>query len=390
MKTVTATLRSAAAKLRRWLAVPTVPSGGRGLIVYPLDVNPYQGLLYEAVQTADARYVVLYVRRHPGLGPVPFFVRVTLARVRGFRLLHLHWPQFALHWDGRHLLRLSLVNARVSLWWVRLLGIRLVWTVHNAIPHEPETADDAAISRTLARVAARKIVHSAETTEQLAGLGADTDRVAIIPHGSYVASYSEAPRAQSRRELGLPETARIVMFFGQIRPYKGVDDLVDAWEAVAAQEPGAPAPFLLVVGRCDDEMSRDRLKRDTGRLGGRFDDGYVPHELLPLYFAAADVVALPFRKLTTSGSAVLALSLGRPVLASRVGGLRDLPGEVGFFYEAGGLTDALTRALTAPSSELDERAEAARRYAGRLSWDRIAAATLDVYEQAAAPDRVSR
>ena len=62
-------------------------------------------------------------------------------------------------------------------------------------------------------------------------------------------------------------------------------------------------------------------------LNGRFDEGYVPHDDVPLYFAAADVVVLPFRKVTTSGSALLALSLGRPVVAPRLGALRDPAGE---------------------------------------------------------------
>jgi glycosyltransferase involved in cell wall biosynthesis len=115
---------------------------------------------------------------------------------------------------------------------------------------------------------------------------------------------------------------------------------------------------------------------------GRFDEGYAPHERVPLYFAAADVVVLPFRQVTTSGSAVLALSLGRPVVAPRIGALRDLPVDVGFLYEDGGLVGALGRALSAPPEELAERSQAARRYAGNLSWDHIATTTLDVYRQA--------
>ena len=381
-------LRSGAAGLSRLLAIPSAPRDGLGLIVYPLDLNPYQEMLYDAMRAADSRCVIVYVQRHRRLGPAPFFVQVAVARIRGFRLLHLHWPQFALHSGSRHLRRLSLLNARSSLWWLRALGISLIWTVHNAVPHEPETADDVAMTRILARMAASKVVHSAETIDQLARLGADTDRVAIIPHGSYVTSYAEADRRESRRTLGLPDAARIVMFFGQIRAYKGVEDLVDAWEASAANAPNSPAPFLLVAGRCEDDVSRRRLERGASRLAARFDEGHVPHDLVPPYFAAADVVALPFRRLTTSGSALLALSLGRPVLAPRIGSLRDLPDEVGFLYEDGDLAKTLGLVLTASTSELDARGEAARRYARSLSWDSIAAATLDVYRQVGSRDRV--
>ena len=115
----------------------------------------------------------------------------------------------------------------------------------------------------------------------------------------------------------------------------------------------------------------------------RFDEGYAPDEKVPLYFAAADVVVLPFREVTTSGSAVLALSLGRPIVAPRIGALRDLPESVGFLYKNGELVAALSEALNAAPEELADRSAAARGYADSLSWDHIAAATLEVYRLAA-------
>jgi glycosyltransferase involved in cell wall biosynthesis len=369
--------------MRRRLATPRAPRDGLGLIVYPFDLNPYQEMLYGAIRASDTKCTVLYVQRRAHLGPVPFLVHVALARSRGFRLLHLHWPQFALHRGSRLLPRFSLLNARLSLWWLRALGVRLVWTVHNTIPHEPETADDVAVSRILARDAVRKIVHSAETIDELAAIGADTERISVIPHGAYTESYREADKVEARRRLELPGAPRIVLFFGQIRPYKGVEDLVGAWgDALDAVGAIAPAPFLLIAGRCDEEDLRSRLAHAMGDVTSRFDEGYAPHETVPLYFAAADVVVLPFRRVTTSGSVLLALSLGRPVVAPRIGGLRDLPDDVGFLYETGGLVQALTMALSVSSAELHERSEAARRYALGLSWNHIAAATLDVYRQA--------
>jgi glycosyltransferase involved in cell wall biosynthesis len=360
------------------------PRGGLGLIVYPFDANPYQEMLYGAIRVSGVDCTTLYVHRRAHLGPVPFLVQVTIARLRGYRLLHLHWPQFALHRGKRLLPRLSLLNARLHLWWLRTLGIRLVWTVHNAVPHEPETADDVAVSRILARDAAHKIVHGANAIDELAAIGGDTDRISVIPHGAYTGSYRQASQIYGRRTLQLPENARIVMFFGQIRPYKGLAELVPAWDRVTASGGhGRAAPFLLIAGKCDDEEEHTRLSRELGERNGRFDEGYAQHEKVPLYFAAADVVVLPFRQVTTSGSALLALSLGRPIVAPRIGALRDLPAGVGFLYEDGGLEAALGRALSATSTELAELSAAARHYADSISWDHIAAATLDVYRQAA-------
>jgi glycosyltransferase involved in cell wall biosynthesis len=377
------TLQRRLVSIRRRLWPSASPREGLGLLVYPYDANPYQELLYEAIRATGVDCRVVYVQRHAHLGPIPFLVQVTIARLRGYRLLHLHWPQFALYRGARLLPRLSLLNARLHLRWLRALGIRLVWTVHNAVPHEPETADDIAVSRLLARDAAHKIVHGENAIEELAAIGADTLRLSVIPHGAYSGTYPEADRTESRRTLDLPEGARIVMFFGQIRPYKGLEDLIPAWDEATAGDWVGTVPFLLIAGRCDDDAERARLTHQLAARTGRFDAGYTPHEHVPLYFAAADVVVLPFRQVTTSGSAVLALSLRRPIVAPRLGALRDLPQDVGFLYERGDLATALAQALSATPQELAEQGEAARRYADSLSWDRIAAATLDVYRQAA-------
>lgn len=353
------------------------------LIVYPFDLNPYQRRLYEAIQTVGTDCTLVYVRRRTHLGPLPFFTKVGLARARGYRLIHVHWPRFALRSGNRTYYRLSLLNAVASIWWLRILGIRMVWTVHNTLPHEAETADDALVTRLLAGYAVRKIVHSEATVRELEAVGADPRRVTVIPHGSYVGTYHEKSQAEGRRALDLPEKARIVLFFGQIRPYKGVDDLTDAWSRVVGERrDGAQGPFLLLAGKCDDTSQRQGLAQAVATVGGRFDDGYVDEDRVSLYFAAADVVVLPFRAVTTSGSALLAMSLSRPVVAPQMGTLGDLPQGAGFFYDDGELEPALRRAIDASTSELEARARAARSYADGLSWSQIARSTLEVYREA--------
>lgn len=368
----------------RSLGAPPRPRHGQiALIVYPLDLNPYQEMLYGAITERDAHCVVHYIRRHARLGPVPFFVGVGLARARGFRLIHMHWPQFALSRGGRPLYRLSLVNARASLWWLRVLGIQIVWTVHNVLPHDRETADDVLVTRTLAHNAARKVVHSERTVRELSALGADTERISTIPHGPYTGRYREVGRQDGRRALELPNAARIAMFFGQIRPYKGVEELLDIWpDATPSDAKRTRMPFLLVAGKCDDPILRERLSRHTHAIAGRFDEGYVAQEMVSLYFAAANIVVLPFRSVTTSGSAMLALSLGRPIVAPRLGDLRDLPQDVGFFYEEGELAGALRLAIGASESELELMSSAAREYARSISWTQIADSTLALFRQA--------
>ena len=189
--------------------------------MYPFDSNPYQEMLYGAIRASGVECTVIYIPRRRRLGPIPFLVQVAAARIRGYRLLHLHWPQFALHRGGRILPRLSLLNARLSLWWLRTLGVRLVWTVHNAVPHEQETADDTLVSRILARDAALKIVHSVHVIEELEATGADTQRIVVIPHGGYDHDSRGRPR-EGRREVADLSVPRIFDVFCQFRFFLSV------------------------------------------------------------------------------------------------------------------------------------------------------------------------
>ncbi|HEY5051683.1 MAG TPA: glycosyltransferase, partial [Acidothermaceae bacterium] len=104
---------------------------------------------------------------------------------------------------------------------------------------------------------------------------------------------------------------------------------------------------------------------------------------LSSFFAAADVVACPFLDVTTSGSAMLALSFGVPIVAPRIGALADLPDDVGFFYEPaepGGLAAALEHALGSPD-DVAKAAHQAHDYAAGMTWARAAEATIAVYQR---------
>jgi len=113
-----------------------------------------------------------------------------------------------------------------------------------------------------------------------------------------------------------------LLFFGFVRPYKGLADLLAALPVVLAQRRAT----LLVVGEFWEPLE---AYQQQARLLGvedavRFVDRYVPNEEIPLYFAAADLVVLPYRSVTGSGVAQLALGCGRPVLATRTGCLEDV------------------------------------------------------------------
>jgi len=302
-------------------------------------------------------------------------------RLRGYRVFHLHWHAFYLDKKygipGRTLI--SLVNTVVSLTALKVLGYRLVWTVHNVLPHEPQTSNDRFVTRFTARLASRLIVHSTETVAQLKTLGVDTAKAVVIPHGNYEGMYPVTlDRNEARKRLGLAPQERAVLFFGNIRPYKGIEKLLDAF----AQLNQADAQ-LIIAGKCLDPQL-DKTIRDFAAAHPKqvtYTGKNVPDDAVATYFLAADVACMPFTTITTSGSVVLAATFGVPIVAPRIGAIKDIPKEVGVLYNPAQKA-ALAAALKMVLADDERRArmvKASAAYAKTLDWDTIAARTYAVY-----------
>ncbi|GAA3227973.1 glycosyltransferase family 4 protein [Actinocorallia longicatena] len=328
------------------------------ILVLPRDANPYQSLLYGAMRGVEVRYLGESTPSRT-LNQLLIPLELAAGRARGARIVHLHWT-FGFGMPSR---RLAWLWFRWTLTVIRLLGLRLVWTAHNVLPHGRVFPDDAAARRLLVRACDLVIAHGPRALDGLAGLGAVPARSALVPHGAY-----------SVRDPGPPPGRASFLYFGQIAPYKGVEDLIEAFEATDLDA------TLTIAGNCRDRAHAERLEtmaaRSSGRL--RLNLGYVPDDQVSGYFAEADAVVLPFRNVTTSGSTLLALSHGRPVL---------LPAGVGLWPDAGravmtydGTVPGLSRALRdlAAAPDLADRATAARAHAGALGWDAIGATTREL------------
>ena len=363
------------------------------VLVYPRESNPYQPLLYAALTDETARYRIVDIRAPRGTLRVllhPFAAASSLiahATTDRRRILHIHW-MYAFRLPGNPAVasRAAFASSMTFLFLAKLLRYRIVWTVHNVLPHEAITSNDLAVRRRLARIADAVIVHSTSTVPALAAAGIPVTDATIIPHPSYIGRYpSGGTRADSRASLKVPADAAVCLFFGRIEPYKNVPALISAFTLAASANRDA---FLVIAGACKDPTLKAQLTtmlssvdRATSALRRISDDE------LGSFFAAADVVACPFLDVTTSGSAMLALSFGVPIVAPRIGGLADLPDDVGFFYEPtepDGLSRALAHALSSPD-DVAKAASAAHDYAASMTWARAAAATDAVYQRVLAP-----
>lgn len=314
-----------------------------------------------------------YWMRRRWAGVWPLFVVSLWYRALGYRVAHIHWPAFylarSMKWK-----RISYLMTRTVMLWLDKLGYKIVWTVHNVVPHERQTSDDTAIAVEMSRRAVAVICHSQSSLEDLATVGGRVDRAVLIPHGNYIGMYPASP-VDCRYQNDAGPTTRVFLFFGKVRPYKGVDRLADHLDCLG------PTDQLWIVGQghTEPDLLSELSSRDPRMK--RFDT-HVADSEVEGWFRAADIVCLPFTSVTTSGSAVLALSFGKPLIAPRLGDLRDLPAEVGFFYDPTdpqGLCAALRTASSAERNTLETMSAAARELAEQWSWDEIANKTWSIY-----------
>lgn len=276
------------------------------------STNPYQRMLY-------ARAAAGGVTPVPAADPVAV-VRSPALRGRPF-VFHVHWtaPVLGPATSRRdaQARRRAFTGALDEL---RERGGRLVWTVHNVLPHECAYPDvEAGLRGDLAARADAVHVMCAETP----ALAADhyeipADRVAVIPHGSYVDVYPNIVTGeQARLELGLDPAHVVLLFLGGIRPYKGIEDLLDAFDIVSHER---PHHRLVVAGRPGNFHGVDALRarcRAHPAVVEYFEP--VADTDLQVFYNAADVAVLPHRQVLNSGGLQLAWSFGRPAIVPRAG-----------------------------------------------------------------------
>lgn len=340
------------------------------------DTNPYQELLYEEMRRRGARitYLAALTPSHT-LNVLLLPLEMAVRRCGGARVVHLHWVYaFGLSASPRSATVRRATAAWFALWLriLRPLGLRLVWTAHNVLPVTPVFDDDLGARRRLVAACDLVIAHSQATLDQLAVLGIPARRGVVIPHGPFT---RPAPPA-ALRAPGDGDGPRELLFFGKIRPYKGVDILLRAFAAL----PSEFDAHLTVAGECGDRSLRDELAALAGRSGDRvtLQLDRVPEPEVTLLLEQADAMVLPYRQITTSGSGVLALCHGRPLVVPDLPALAELPDDAVIRYDGteAGLAAALAGVITADASVLQKMSSAADAYCAATTWSEIAEKTL--------------
>lgn len=262
-----------------------------------------------------------------------------------------------------------------------ILNKNFFWTIHDVELRESRHGLMEMVNVFLTRVAVMSailglksraiIVHGNKLRRELSASWWASDKTYSIPHGNYDGIYP--------LNTAKPETP-VAMFFGKIKPYKGVELFIQCAASVSKLLPSA----RFVIAGDGDLTPYFSLIKQTGSSLFEIHNQFIPDEEIPTLFGRASVIVLPYTKASQSGVLALAYTMGVPVVASKVGSIPEIVdhGKTGFLFEAGNVTEmsSYVYALMSNPELRDKFSKNARQKASlALSWDEIAKRTLTLY-----------
>jgi len=289
-------------------------------------------------------------------------------RLQGCRIIHVHWLYifpFSFVMKGFYYL-------------CKVLGIKIVWEMHNILPHGYSEADIRS-SKWFYEKSDGIIFHSSHDVERAKDtLHTKTNkRHIVIPHGNFNESYpNTVSRKDARAFLDIPDNCNVILCFGFIRENRGYEYLL---EAVKNRE----NTVVIVAGKQQDANVYKMLveqKKTAPQL--RLFAKWIGNEEIQYYFNACDIVVLPYTDITTSGVIPLAYAFSKPVISTAIGGIQDIVNsETGILVSpknAQELRRAIDRLFSMDRKTMGEKARA---YAEReFNWKSNARKIRTLYE----------
>lgn len=347
------------------------------LFVSRVEMNPYVSLLAAGMERAVPGTHCTIVR---DLSP-----RDVWRQRRTLDAIHLHWAELLYASGNWRAAWLKWLRLAASLLLAKGSGICLAYTVHNIAPHEGQHPTLNRLANALLfRCMDVVHVHNAQTQQEVAARFGRRRGVTLIPHGNYLHYPNHCTRAEARARLGLGDDLFIYLALGQIRPYKGVEELLAAFSQLPASD-----SHLIIAGHVHDPAYGAQIRK-LAMADARvtLHDRYVPDEEIQYWMNASDVCVLPYRHVTTSGAAILAFSFGKPVIAPKLGDFSQLVGATrGILYDASddwptARQERLCEALRlVRSMDLHAASNAAWAKARELDWVIIGRQHLAAYAQ---------
>ncbi len=334
----------------------------------PKASNPYQDIL--ATQLKRYGVEVKY------LNCLPSIAWIRENRNKGI-YFHVHWPS-RLYRNGRKTF-IKLFIFLIKLLYLNYSNIPVFWTCHNILPHDRSYLFwDYIAHFLLAHFVSHIFVHGNFAKKKVRSYYfCSNKRITIIKHGNYINSYENSiKREDARTFFNISKNDFVFLFLGRILPYKGVDDLIIAFKKLNTKN-----NKLIIAGWCDKNYKNtlEQLIDNDSKI--IFNPEKVDDIEIQFYFNASNIMVTPFKKILTSGSVILGLSFGIPVVVPKIGVIPEvLDDSCSFLYKKKSqLFETLERCIS--TNNLSEMRKNALKKAKQLDWESIAEMTAEIYKK---------
>lgn len=300
-------------------------------------------------------------------------------------IIHLHWTSLFLLGRNGIISVIKSIFFLFELCILKLLGIRLVWTVHNLFNHEKV---DPVIEKnvhhicciilydkiiTLSSLSIEAIMHAYQLPDRI------KNKISVVPIGNCINSYNnKITKDQARDRLGIENSKIVFLFFGLIRPYKGVIYLIEQFKRISD-----PKALLLIAGKPKPDGFKYEIESscsDHNQIKTYLK--FIPDNEIEIYMNSADIIIFPFQEILNSASLILAMSFGKAVISPNLGSIPEIIDEKGAFLyypkNESGLLNAMNEAL---KSDLFSMGQSNYDKVKSFDWPTIANKTYEVYKQ---------
>lgn len=274
---------------------------------------------------------------------------------------------------------------------LKLFGLKVIFTIHNVLPrHGQLTNLHFKLYKYMYTLCDQLIIHTESGKNQIVDLfNIDKSKITVIPHGSYDFFVPEQsiPKAKAKEKLGFDKNSKTLLFFGAIRVNKGLDKLLDAIPDIAQKYKNLKC---MIVGEPFEDYINYKRQIDNNNIEKYIYEklGYIDNFEIPMYFFAADIVALPYLEVTGSGVLQMAYAFGKPIVASKIDGFVEVVEENknGFLVNITNTNELSDKIISLFSNEklLDSMGKYSK-YLGetKYSWESIAHKTKHIYSNIA-------
>ena len=292
------------------------------------------------------------------------------------KIVHFQWV-----WPNESSLRF--------LKFLKYLGFKIVYTAHNILPHENKTLETIKNYEKWYKTVDKIIVHSQNNKKEIISIfNLDENKIAVIPHGNYdFFLQKKISKNKARKRLNIPFNKKVILFFGAIRKYKGLEYLIKAFKKMANLRNDV---ILIIAGRFGyEDKDTNFFKKLFYELNIQkkviFRPQYISFEEVNDYFITADIIVLPYIKTYQSGIVQLAYAFGKPVIVTKTGGLPEVveDGKSGYIVppkDEDAPAEAIIKILKDEEKLLQMGKYAQFLSQTKFSWNTIAKKTISLYK----------